>query len=68
MRTEEIGLPAEARSTVRGPARFLAGSTGRPWDDDDLNPDRETWDPEPLDDEPDPEPGDFWLEPDAFDE
>ena len=50
------------------PAEGLAGSESRPWDDDDFDPQRENWDPEPLDDEPDPEPGDFWLDPDAFDE
>jgi hypothetical protein len=37
-------------------------------DDDDFDPQRQTWDPEPLDDEPEPEPGDVWLEPDAVDE
>ncbi len=50
------------------PSGCMAGSDGRPWDDEDFDPQRENWEPEPLDDEPDPEPGDFWLDPDAFDE
>ena len=75
LRSTEI-IPMHTRGRPKNKARQAdspkragrrAQAEARPWDDD-FDPRRETWDPEPLDDEPDPEPGDFWLEPDAFDE
>ena len=40
-----------------------------PWSDEQPAPDYPTWDDfdlEPPDDEPDPEDGDFWIDPDEF--
>lgn len=63
-RPQNKARQADGPRAAGGPAKTEI----RPLDDDDFDPQRQTWDPEPLDDEPEPEPGDFWLEPDAFDE
>lgn len=63
--------PVAVSSAVPPEANLIRTVTceEQPWAEQEFDPHRETWEPEPLeDDEPDPAPGDFWLEPDAFDE
>ena len=75
---KHVRLPSLRRPTAQGPQIVfgLPDSDGpdSEEDDSDLDPTGEPWDPSDLDEddeddeEPEPEYGDFWLEPDDFED